>query len=357
MNKLKTFLKPYFKDSSKILFHIGKYNLKNLVINCTLFTIMFLIGLPFINNPTYLINSMTYLLIFYFLLIIFSIYVNKYKSNSIYYYLMINFAFILSTIIWYSFVALTLKESYEFLYYYLSITLLYSLLLLSLPIIHFILVTYINLIGFYYMISLNHHIFFSLIITYIYLFTIAINIYKYNSAIKFYKSNERLQKDRELLDNLANKDHLTNLYNNNYVFEQLKYEIERTKRYQFPLSIMLINIDDLKNINRRYTQIAGDDVVKTIANILVSSCRATDVIGRYAGEEFLVVLANTNHSDAIIFAERIRLLINNHTFTYGKVSVSIGIKKYEHDSLDHMIKGVQIMLDDAKSNGKNNIVY
>jgi diguanylate cyclase (GGDEF)-like protein len=105
---------------------------------------------------------------------------------------------------------------------------------------------------------------------------------------------------------MANIDPLTELFNRRRFMEQAHIEVSKAKRYGRNISVLMIDIDNFKNINDRYGHLAGDKVLVTIAKECKSRLRNSDVIGRYGGEEFVVLLIETDLQKAYLVAESIR---------------------------------------------------
>lgn len=146
---------------------------------------------------------------------------------------------------------------------------------------------------------------------------------------------------------------------------ELNRLIEISKRYKKPLSVLMLDVDDFKAINDTYGHDAGDIVLINISKILTESLRQSDFVGRYGGEEFLIILPNTDENSALYVAEKIRKSIelfdfslNENTNSRIKLTVSIGVASlYKHgESGDDLIKAADICLYRAKREGKNKVV-
>ncbi len=161
---------------------------------------------------------------------------------------------------------------------------------------------------------------------------------------------------------LATFDGLTNIYNRKYFFDLAKKECERSKRYNYPLSIMMIDIDYFKEINDTYGHATGDKVLRKTADVLKDMLRVSDIVGRYGGEEFIVALPQTDIDNAYILAERIRVAIENESFPTNNgqhlsVTISIGISMLEdaHKSLFEVVDKADRALYKVKNSGRNNV--
>ena len=161
----------------------------------------------------------------------------------------------------------------------------------------------------------------------------------------------------EELRRLAATDKLTGAYNRTKCHEILEREIERVKRHNQPLSIIIFDIDRFKKVNDRYGHSAGDYVLKTIADIVRESIRKIDYFVRWGGEEFMIISSETNLKEASALAERIREIIETSAFEkVGKVTVSFGVTEFrENDTEDSLIKRADDAMYEAKKKGRNRV--
>ncbi len=155
---------------------------------------------------------------------------------------------------------------------------------------------------------------------------------------------------------LADIDSLTGFYNRRKIEEILNTEIERAKRYKDPLSVMFIDIDNFKKINDTYGHKKGDEVLQKVAQIIKKAVRKTDFVGRFGGEEFIVVLPETSPEKAFHVAQRIRKSIETANFGVNGITVSIGISGLrEEDDYGKLFVRVDRAMYLAKRKGKNRI--
>ena len=166
----------------------------------------------------------------------------------------------------------------------------------------------------------------------------------------------------ERVKNLSIRDSLTELYNHRHVMELLAVEFSRVGRYQDVFSLLMIDVDDFKKVNDEYGHPAGDDVLKELARIIKETVRTVDVVGRYGGEEFVVLLPHTPHPEALETAERIRLRIRDHLFPAGErqvhVTVSAGVASYPSANVDSpstLIREADKALYGAKEAGRDRV--
>lgn len=181
------------------------------------------------------------------------------------------------------------------------------------------------------------------------------------AAIQRAHAIENARADNSRLEALAHTDPLTQLVNRRALTIRLVTEMERVRRYNAPLSMLLIDLDHFKLVNDTYGHMAGDDVLAAVATLLQRAVRSVDMVARYGGEEFVVVLPETGRQGAKAFAERIREKIATHGFSIGDsqkihVTTSIGVATYPSprlDSVEDLFRAADIALYRAKGNGRN----
>ena len=168
-------------------------------------------------------------------------------------------------------------------------------------------------------------------------------------------AKKRLEEADQTLKLHMEKDALTGLYNFSYLMKTLENEIERSRRYNESLSIVLLDIDNFMKINDSHGYRIGDAVLEEIAALLRQILRPSDTAGRYSGGEFLLILPNTDRDGACILAERIRSLIATTPCTDSNISVNIsaGIAKWENHSMVDLIHEAKGNLHAAKHKRKN----
>ncbi|WP_294966534.1 transporter substrate-binding domain-containing protein [Sulfurimonas sp.] len=165
--------------------------------------------------------------------------------------------------------------------------------------------------------------------------------------------------DKKRIEKLSITDQLTQLNNRMKLDEAFKVEIERSKRYKHPFSIILIDIDNFKLVNDTYGHDIGDKTLIDIAGILKQSVRNTDMVGRWGGEEFLVLAPETDLEYAMKLANKIRKNIEYHEFKQvGNTTASFGVSTFrEDDTQETLVKKVDIALYKAKENGRNRVEF
>ena len=164
---------------------------------------------------------------------------------------------------------------------------------------------------------------------------------------------------RRKLEQQSLRDPLTNLFNRRYFNEQLAIEFERANRSRTPLALQMVDIDHFKRINDRFGHEAGDRVLRQVSDILAQNARAGDIVCRWGGEEFLILMPGSNAAAAKRRADEIRARINDQIEIVGgtRVSVSIGVASYpEHASdPDSLIDVSDRALYAAKGAGRNRV--
>jgi diguanylate cyclase (GGDEF)-like protein len=156
----------------------------------------------------------------------------------------------------------------------------------------------------------------------------------------------------------ARTDHLTGVCNRRHFFDLAAHAFDVSRRYRHPLSVMLFDVDHFKQVNDSWGHQIGDEILESVARIAGHHLRDADVIGRYGGEEFIVLLPESSARQAMIVAERIREGIAAHGIDTGKgtvkVTISAGIADaLSEDTLDWLIRRADQALYEAKEAGRN----
>ena len=153
----------------------------------------------------------------------------------------------------------------------------------------------------------------------------------------------------------AIKDPLTGLFNRIYFYEMLAYEVMRARRYQASLSLIMIDVDDFKAVNDTWGHLEGDKVLVELSDILKSHVRAADIICRWGGEEFAIILPETDADGAYKLSERIRKAIES-MHSSNKVTICAGVSAIKDEmDIDRLIASADKALYQAKRN-KNSVV-
>ncbi|MBI3399090.1 MAG: diguanylate cyclase [Deltaproteobacteria bacterium] len=182
-------------------------------------------------------------------------------------------------------------------------------------------------------------------------------------AIKNARLFEKVSKEKEEMKALAITDRLTELYNHDFFYTRLDEEFNRAVRYETPISLIMVDMDDFKKINDTYGHRTGDCVLKEIADMIKKLVRKTDIVARYGGEEFAIILPHTKLKGAEEEAERIRTAISSHTYanlTEENMSMSLGVASYPSGKTilnsGDMVNLADTALYEAKRGGKNRVV-
>ncbi|MDA8078659.1 MAG: diguanylate cyclase [Nitrospiraceae bacterium] len=170
--------------------------------------------------------------------------------------------------------------------------------------------------------------------------------------------NKQLEELLGKVEYMAITDALTGLYNRRRLYDVLTKEFERSKRYATPMSLLMLDIDHFKRINDNYGHQTGDYVLKEVATVIVNSLREVDTAARFGGEEFMVVLPNTERQSARVSAERIREAVAATSFQGLRetMTISLGIAGLPDpflDSEDKLARCSDFALYRAKTNGRN----
>lgn len=187
-----------------------------------------------------------------------------------------------------------------------------------------------------------------------------------NAAIRLLETKEEelkqltelLIEKNETLKVLAGTDDLTCLYNRYYLDKRIMSEIERAERYNQPLSLILFDLDHFKNVNDTWGHAAGDAVLVAIADQVTHLIRYPDILARWGGEEFAILLPQTGLKGAGLVAEKVRLHLEAfHHPGIGQVTSSFGVATLKHsERWESWFKRVDLALYQAKAEGRNKVV-
>lgn len=179
---------------------------------------------------------------------------------------------------------------------------------------------------------------------------------------KLSSQKENLERMAVQLEQQSMTDDLTGLYNHRHILVEIDREVERANRYGRTISGMMIDIDDFKKVNDEHGHLAGDELLIQLADVLVRNIRKVDILGRYAGDEFFVILPETELEASRIVADRIQRNVAAHAFRFKKmplsVTVSIGLFSFpasQKFNIETFINQADQMLLGAKRAGKNQV--
>ncbi len=162
--------------------------------------------------------------------------------------------------------------------------------------------------------------------------------------------------DKKRVEELSITDQLTQLHNRMYLENSFNKEIKRSKRYNHPFAVIMLDIDYFKEVNDTYGHDVGDRVLVMISKILSEHIRETDILGRWGGEEFLIICPHTDNEEAFVLAEKLRTAIEDYRFdTVGKKTCSFGISVFDlsDEGYREVVKRSDDALYRAKKNGRN----
>ena len=170
---------------------------------------------------------------------------------------------------------------------------------------------------------------------------------------------KELESSNARLKEFSFKDEVTGLYNRRFFSIRLEEEVSRYRRFSHPVSVMLIDLDAFKDINDELGHGAGDETLRDMADILLKYSRGINVICRYGGDEFAVLLVETSKAGARLYADRIRQVLTTYPFANGRrVTASFGIAALPEDvepAAEDLIRAADEALYAAKRAGKNRV--
>lgn len=186
-------------------------------------------------------------------------------------------------------------------------------------------------------------------------YVVAVEIH--SSSSPRYAMRQRLEE----LQEMAMHDPLTGIANRRFVEINLAARLEELKRYGFDFSVMFIDADHFKKINDTHGHAIGDRILKMISATIANSLRSFDIIGRWGGEEFVVLLINTRKEDLLTLADRLRRLVENSALTLDdgevlKVTVSVGATcAQKGDSVESLVERADKLMFESKRRGRNRV--
>lgn len=163
------------------------------------------------------------------------------------------------------------------------------------------------------------------------------------------------------IERLSVTDGLTGTYLRRYFLERLREELSRAEQYNIDLAFIMVDLDHFKKCNDSFGHLVGDVVLKEVAGILKQKVREIDLVGRFGGEEFCILLPEANKADAYVVAERIRKAVEGYTIkAYDEtlsITISMGISSFPEDSpgLEDLIENADTALYEAKRQGRNKV--
>ena len=181
-------------------------------------------------------------------------------------------------------------------------------------------------------------------------------------AVMWTRKNDELEEAQEEIHRLGISDALTGLYKRHYFFEFAQKELLAATRYHYPISLLLLDVDNFKRINARHGHEVGDHTLRNVARVIQDSMRETDFLARFGGEEFAILMPHAKWEDAEATAERVRTAMESlQTLSGGNqvfVTVSIGLASLgtEASNLEQLVAKAELALLHAKKTAGGNHV-
>jgi diguanylate cyclase (GGDEF)-like protein len=170
---------------------------------------------------------------------------------------------------------------------------------------------------------------------------------------------KELESTNARLKETSFKDEVTGLYNRRFFSLRLEEELSRYRRFNHPVSVVLLDLDGFKAVNDEFGHTVGDDTLREVAQILMKHSRGINVVSRYGGDEFAVLLVETSKAGARLYADRIREVVAKHLFPHGKVvTASFGVASLPDDetgTAEDLFRASDEALYAAKRAGKNQV--
>ncbi len=179
------------------------------------------------------------------------------------------------------------------------------------------------------------------------------------TILKFLSGGNIEHSYHEEIYRLTTVDGLTQIFNKRYFMETLERELSRALRYDRALSLIMFDLDKFKDVNDTYGHLAGDYVLKRLAEVIKTRIRREDVLARYGGEEFSIILPEIDNAHSLVFAEKIRRLVERTKFTFENtdipITISIGVSTVnpELQHVEDLIRVADEYLYAAKDAGRN----
>ena len=186
---------------------------------------------------------------------------------------------------------------------------------------------------------------------------LSMNLKIQKAKTRYQKISQEMKVKNEQLKTLSITDQLTQLYNRLKLDEVLNYEIARSKRDETPLTVAIIDIDHFKSVNDTYGHQIGDTVLIGVSQIMLKNTRSTDILGRWGGEEFMLILPNTSPENAYEYADQLRQAIAAADFNPVKqITISIGLASCtQFNCASALVELADNALYEAKENGRNRV--
>jgi len=173
------------------------------------------------------------------------------------------------------------------------------------------------------------------------------------------KHEQQVRMSNEKLHSMVVRDGMTGLFNHSFMEQLIGDAINRSKRSENPLSLLMIDVDFFKQVNDSFGHNAGDEVLKQIVKLLDGCKRSTDYLGRWGGDELVMLLTDTNLQGAASLAEKLRSLVENHAFPHHRrLTISLGVSEYStQDNVAGFIERADAAMYRAKHGGRNRVEF
>jgi diguanylate cyclase (GGDEF)-like protein len=179
-------------------------------------------------------------------------------------------------------------------------------------------------------------------------------------ALRLENAYREIESTSARLKEFSFKDEVTSLYNRRFFSIRLEEEVSRYHRFNHPVSVVLIDLDSFKQVNDQLGHAEGDKALRETGDILLRYSRGINVISRYGGDEFAVLLVETSKAGARLYANRIRQVLADHTFPHGRrLTASIGVASLPEDvtlGAEELLRAADEVLYAAKRAGKNRVL-
>jgi diguanylate cyclase (GGDEF)-like protein len=179
-------------------------------------------------------------------------------------------------------------------------------------------------------------------------------------AMRLDAAYRELEATNAKLKETSFKDEVTGLYNRRFFSLRLEEEISRFRRFNHPVSVVVLDVDEFKSVNDEFGHAVGDETLRDIAQILMKHSRGINVVSRYGGDEFAVLLVETSKTGARLYADRIRHVVATFPFSHGKiVTASFGVASLPDDGAttsEGLFRAADEALYAAKRAGKNQVM-
>ena len=171
--------------------------------------------------------------------------------------------------------------------------------------------------------------------------------------------SQELKEATDQLEELERTDALTDIHNRYSIMKILDTEVDRAKRYSNPLTVFMYDVDNFKRVNDIHGHKVGDDTLYNLTKVVKDSLRDIDIVGRYGGAEFLVIMPSTLLSDAIDVTQRVCETVSNHKFSQiEQLTISIGLVELRRDeTMDMLFTRADRLLYKSKDSGRNRVSF